>query len=119
MIGYPEARIILSQAAIYLATCEKSNSSYKAIGNAQRKIRETGTLPVPLHLRNAPTKLMKDLNYGKDYKYSHDHKNNFAEQEFLPDAISGTAFFSRKKILLRSSGHRRVLRKRWGKKYGY
>lgn len=119
MIGYPEARIILSQAAIYLATCEKSNSSYLAIGNAQRKIRETGTLPVPLHLRNAPTKLMKDLNYGKDYKYSHNHKDNFADQEFLPDQLSGTAFFDPQHNNPTELRTREFLRKRWQKKYGY
>src|SRR5918993_1588020 len=89
-IGYPESRIILSQCAIYLATSPKSNASYMAIGNAQQLVKQTGDLPVPIHLRNAPTKLMKELGYGDDYKYSHDYANNFAEQEFLPDAIKET-----------------------------
>lgn len=92
-IGYPEARIILSQCTIYLATSPKSNASYMAIGKAQQKVRETGDLSVPIHLRNAPTKLMKDLGYGSDYKYSHDYQNNFVEQEFLPDEIIGTSFY--------------------------
>ena len=94
LVGYPEARIILSQAAIYLATSAKSNSSYKAIAAAQQAIRKTGTLPVPLHLRNAPTKLMKQLDYGKDYNYSHDNPGNFRVQEYLPDELAGTPFFA-------------------------
>ncbi len=93
MVGYPEARIILSQATVYLATSAKSNSSYAAIGAAQQAVRQTGTLPVPLHLRNAPTKLMKQLDYGKNYNYSHDNPGNFRAQEYLPDELSGTAFF--------------------------
>lgn len=93
IIGYPEARILLSECAIYLATSAKSNASYMAIKKAQLKVRETGDLPIPLHLRNAPTKLMKDLGYGEDYKYSHDYQNNFAEQEFLPEEITGTPFY--------------------------
>ncbi len=93
MVGWPEARIILSQAAVYLATSPKSNASYLAINEAQAKVRETGTLPVPLHLRNAPTKLMKQLDYGKNYQYSHDFANHFSQQEFLPDQLSGTAFY--------------------------
>ncbi|PCJ94591.1 MAG: AAA family ATPase [Flavobacteriaceae bacterium] len=92
-IGYPEARIILSECAIYLATSAKSNASYMAIKKAQQKVRETGDLSIPLQLRNAPTKLMKDLGYGEDYKYAHDYQNNFVEQEFLPDEISGTPFY--------------------------
>ncbi len=92
-IGYPESRIILSQCAVYLATSPKSNASYMAIGKAQQTVKQTGDLPVPLHLRNAPTKLMKELGYGDEYKYSHDYANNFAEQEFLPDEISNTAFY--------------------------
>ena len=92
-VGYPEARIILSQAAVYLATSPKSNSSYVAINEALATVRQTGTLPVPLHLRNAPTKLMKQLGYGKKYDYSHDHAGNFAPQEYLPDDLSGKAFF--------------------------
>jgi putative ATPase len=88
MVGWPESRIILSEVTIYLATCPKSNSAYMAINQAQALVRETGNLPVPLHLRNAPTKLMKELDYGKAYKYSHDYPNNFAEQEFLPEKLS-------------------------------
>ena len=93
MVGFPEARIILSQAIVYLATSPKSNSSYAAIGAAQSAVRKTGTLPVPLHLRNAPTKLMKQLDYGKNYNYSHENTGNFKAQEYLPDELSGTAFF--------------------------
>ena len=92
-VGYPECRIILSQIAIYLATSPKSNASYLAIGKAQALIRETGDLPIPLSLRNAPTKLMKDLDYGKDYKYSHDFPNNFAFQEFLPQEVSNQQLY--------------------------
>lgn len=118
-IGYPEARIILSQAAIYLATSPKSNSSYNAIGAALGKVKATGTLPVPLHLRNAPTKLMKDLNYGKNYQYSHDHADNFSEQEYLPEEISGATFFQPQQNNPTEQRMREFLRKRWKKKYGY
>jgi putative ATPase len=92
-IGYPESRIILSQCAIYLATSPKSNASYLAIGTAQQLVKQTGDLPIPIHLRNAPTKLMKELGYGEEYKYSHDFANNFADQEFLPDVVKNTAFY--------------------------
>ncbi|HNP06287.1 MAG TPA: replication-associated recombination protein A, partial [Cyclobacteriaceae bacterium] len=92
LIGYPESRIILSQCAVYLASSAKSNASYVAINHAQQKVRETGDLSVPLAIRNSPTKLMKDLDYGKGYKYAHDHGNNFADMEFLPDEIKGTKF---------------------------
>lgn len=92
-VGLPEARIILSQAVIYLATSPKSNSAYQAINAAQALVRQSGHLPVPLHLRNAPTKLMKDLNYGKEYKYSHDYPDNFIQQDYLPEAIKNTALF--------------------------
>jgi putative ATPase len=120
MIGFPEARIILSQATVYLANSPKSNSSYLAINKAQRKVKETGTLAVPLHLRNAPTKLMKNLDYGKNYKYSHDHgDNNFADQEYLPDEISGTAFFEPQKNNPTEQRMREFLKARWKKKYGY
>ena len=117
-IGYPESRIILSQCAIYLATSAKSNASYMAIGKAQQMVKQTGDLPVPIHLRNAPTKLMKELGYGEEYKYSHDFPNNFAEQEFLPTEISETKFFepgenTREKEL------RQFLKNRWKDKYGY
>ncbi|MGH2664996.1 replication-associated recombination protein A [Flavobacterium sp.] len=117
-IGYPESRIILSQCAVYLATSAKSNASYMAINNAQQMVKQTGDLPVPIHLRNAPTKLMKELGYGDEYKYSHDFANNFAAQEFLPDAISNTVFYdpgnnAREKEL------RQFLKNRWEDKYGY
>lgn len=96
-IGMPEARIILSQTAIYLASTEKSNASYQAINDAQQLVKETGNLPVPLHLRNAPTKLMRELNYGKNYKYAHDYAGNFAEQQFLPDDIKTRQFYKPQK----------------------
>ncbi len=86
-VGWPEGRIILSQTTIYLATSPKSNSAYMAINEAQALVRQTGNLPVPLHLRNAPTKLMKELGYGVKYKYSHDYENNFVEQDFLPEEL--------------------------------
>ncbi len=92
-IGMPEGRIVLSQTTIYLATSAKSNSAYEAINLAQKFVRETGNLPVPLHLRNAPTKLMKQLGYGKGYKYAHAYPNNFAKQEFLPNDISSTKLY--------------------------
>ncbi|MEZ4740429.1 MAG: replication-associated recombination protein A [Flavobacteriales bacterium] len=93
MIGWPESRIILSQCAVYLACSPKSNASYAAIGAAQAKVKETGDLPVPLALRNAPTKLMKELGHGKEYKYSHDGEGNFVDQEFLPEGLLGTSFY--------------------------
>ena len=93
VIGYPEARIILSETAVYLANSPKSNSAYNAINSAMEIVNQTGDLPVPLHLRNAPTKLMKQLGYGADYKYSHDYPGHFVEQEFMPDALSGTSFY--------------------------
>ena len=117
-IGYPESRIILSQCAIYLATSPKSNASYLAIGQAQQVVKQTGDLSVPLHLRNAPTKLMKELGYGDEYKYSHDFANNFAEQEFLPDEIKDTAFYNPGNNS-RENGTREFLKNRWKDKYGY
>ncbi|MCB0704729.1 MAG: replication-associated recombination protein A [Saprospiraceae bacterium] len=93
MIGMPESRIILSQTVVYLATSPKSNSTYVAIKKAQEEVQKSGHLPVPLHLRNAPTKLMKQLDYGKDYQYAHDHKGNFTDLEYLPKAVSGSKFF--------------------------
>jgi putative ATPase len=92
-LGWPESRIALSETAIYLASSAKSNSAYMAINNALSLVEETGNLPVPLHLRNAPTKLMKQLNYGKDYKYAHDFENNFVEQEFLPKKLKGRSIW--------------------------
>jgi putative ATPase len=93
-IGWPEGRIPLAETTIYLATSPKSNSAYEAIGNALAEVAQSGNLPVPLHLRNAPTKLMKDLDYGKDYKYAHAYENNFVEQEFLPQVLSGKRFWT-------------------------
>jgi putative ATPase len=93
VIGWPESRIILSEAAIFLATSPKSNSSYMAIDSAINKVRTEGDLPVPLHIRNAPTKLMKDLDYGKNYKYAHSYSGNFIQDNFLPDEIKGTVFY--------------------------
>ena len=117
-IGYPESRIILSQCAIYLATSPKSNASYLAIGNAQQLVKQTGDLPVPIHLRNAPTKLMKELGYGDEYKYSHDYANNFAEQEFLPDEIKETVLYNPGNNS-RENSNREFLKNRWKNKYGY
>lgn len=117
-IGYPESRIILSQCAVYLATSPKSNASYMAIGKAQQIVKQTGDLPVPLHLRNAPTKLMKELGYGDDYKYAHDFDNNFANQEFLPEEIKNTAFYEPGNNA-RENSTRDFLRNRWKGKYGY
>lgn len=117
-IGYPESRILLSQCAIYLATSSKSNASYLAIGNAQQLVKQTGDLPVPIHLRNAPTKLMKELGYGEEYKYSHDYANNFAEQEFLPEAISETVLYIPGNNS-RENTTREFLKNRWKNKYGY
>ncbi len=115
-IGYPEARIILSQCAVYLATSPKSNASYVAIKKAQQKVRETGDLSVPLPLRNAPTKLMKDLGYGEEYKYAHDYQNNFVETEFLPDEISGTTFYE-PGTNQREMAIKEFLKNRWKDKY--
>ena len=117
-IGYPESRIILSQCAIYLATSPKSNASYTAIGKAQQIVKQTGDLPIPLHLRNAPTKLMKELGYGEDYKYAHDYQNNFAEQEFLPDEIKNTPIYVPGNNS-REQSTREFLKNRWKDKYGY
>ncbi|HSD13066.1 MAG TPA: replication-associated recombination protein A [Flavobacterium sp.] len=117
-IGYPESRIILSQCAVYLATSAKSNASYMAIGKAQQIVKQTGDLPVPLHLRNAPTKLMKELGYGDEYKYAHDFTNNFAEQEFLPEALSNTTLYEPGNNA-RERELRQFLKNRWNDKYGY
>jgi putative ATPase len=117
-IGYPESRIILSQCAIYLASSAKSNAAYEAINNGLALVQKTGNLPVPLHLRNAPTKLMKDLNYGKAYQYSHLGENNFLEQEYLPDEIKGTALYQPQKNP-REEELKKFLHERWRGKYGY
>lgn len=118
VIGYPESRIILSQCVTYLASSPKSNASYMAINQAQSLVRQEGDLPVPLHLRNAPTKLMKDLDYGKSYRYAHDFENNFVLQEFLPDKIAHTKLYD-PGINPRENELRKQLQKLWGKKYGY
>ena len=117
-IGYPESRIILSQCAIYLATSAKSNASYLAIGAAQKIVKATGDLSVPIHLRNAPTKLMKELGYGEDYKYSHDFDNNFANQEYLPDEVKKTVFYNPGNNS-RENEIRIFLKNRWKNKYNY
>ncbi len=117
-IGYPESRIILSQCAIYLASSAKSNAAYEAINNGLALVNKTGNLAVPLHLRNAPTKLMKDLNYGKAYQYSHLGENNFLEQEYLPDEIKGTTLFQPQKNA-REEELKKFLHERWRGKYGY
>ncbi|MGN6616673.1 MAG: replication-associated recombination protein A, partial [Ilyomonas sp.] len=117
-IGYPESRIILSQCAVYLASSVKSNASYEAIGNALAAVKKYGDLPVPLHIRNAPTGLMKELDYGKGYKYAHSYESNFAEQEYLPDKIKGTKFYEPGKNI-REEELRKFLKQLWKDKYGY
>jgi putative ATPase len=118
VIGYPEARIILAQCAVYLASSSKSNASYMAIENALGAVRETGDLPVPLSIRNAPTKLMKKLDYGKGYQYAHDYQDNFVNMEFLPDNLRGTKFYEPGNNP-REEELRRYLKVRWKEKYGY
>lgn len=116
VIGNPEARIILSECSVYLAVSPKSNSTYVAINEAMDRVRKTGNLPVPLHLRNAPTKLMKEMNYGKDYQYAHNYEGSFVQQEFMPEELSGTKFYqpsnnvTENKIL-------EDLKKKWKKYY--
>ena len=117
-VGYPEGRILLSECVIYLATSPKSNTAYKAINEAQEKVRQTGNLSIPLHLRNAPTKLMKEFGYGEDYKYAHDYENQFIEQEFLPEEIKGTTLYQPGNNQKEKSV-RDFLKSRWNKKYGY
>ncbi|TXB65323.1 replication-associated recombination protein A [Vicingus serpentipes] len=118
VIGMPEARIILSQAAVYLATSPKSNASYAAINIAQELVRKTGNLSIPLHLRNAPTKLMKDIGYGSNYKYSHGYEGNFEVQEYLPDEIKGTTLFEPGNNPKEAS-FRNFLKDKWKDKYNY
>ena len=118
VIGYPECRIILSQTAVYLACSAKSNATYVAIDKAQALVSQTGDLPVPLHLRNAPTKFMKQENYGKDYKYAHNFEGNFVQQEFLPDAVAGTSLYVPGDNPAEAKT-REVLHKNWDGKYGY
>lgn len=118
MIGYPECSIILSQVVAYLASSPKSNSAVTGIGKAQALVKQTGDLSVPLHIRNAPTRLMKNIGYGKGYGYAHDYDDNFVDQEFLPDTIAGTTLYepgsnaSEDKL-------RAYLRSCWKEKYGY
>jgi putative ATPase len=118
IIGNPESRIILSQCAVYLANSTKSNASYLAIGKAQELVRETGDLSVPLNLRNAPTKLMKDLDYGTNYQYSHNYPNNFVAQEFLPEEISGSTLYEPGENQ-RENQFREILKNRWKNRYNY
>ena len=117
-VGYPEARILLSECAIYLATSPKSNTAYKAINEASEKIKVTGNLQVPLHLRKAPTELMNELGYGEGYKYSHDFQNQFTNQEYLPDEITGTKLYEPGKNKKEDS-IRDFLKLRWKNKYNY
>jgi len=118
VIGYPECDLILSQTAIYLACSAKSNASYMAIRSAAKNIEELGDQPVPLHLRNAPTNLMKKIGYGKDYKYAHDYNGNFAELEFLPEKLSGKTFYNPQNNA-RENETRARLKELWKAKYGY
>jgi len=118
VIGFPESRIILSQAVTYLACSAKSNAAYMAINQAQETVKQSGDLPVPLHLRNAPTKLMKDIGYGADYKYAHSYENNFSEQEYLPQGISGMKFYEPANNA-RENELRQFLKNRWKDKYNY
>lgn len=118
LIGFPESRIILSQCVTYLAASAKSNAAVAAISAAQAVVAKTGDLPVPLHIRNAPTKLMKEMNYGKGYAYAHDYENNFVLQEFLPDAIKGTKFYEPGNNA-RENELRNYLKNLWKEKYNY
>ena len=118
VVGWPESRIILAQAVTYLASSPKSNAAYMAINQAQQTVQKTGNLPVPLPIRNAPTKLMRELDYGKGYQYSHDHPLNFIAQEFMPEELSGKSFYDPGNNP-RENELRNFLKKRWDKKYGY
>ncbi|MCB0697788.1 MAG: replication-associated recombination protein A, partial [Chitinophagaceae bacterium] len=118
MIGYPECRIILSQCATYLASSAKSNASYMAINEAQALVRKTGDLPVPLSIRNAPTKLMKNMDYGKGYQYAHSHEGNFADHEFMPEKIAGTKLYEPGNNAAENR-LREYLKHNWKDKYGY
>lgn len=118
MIGYPECRIILSQITIYLANSPKSNASYMAINKAQALVRQTGDLSIPLDLRNAPTKLMKNMDYGKSYQYAHDYDQNFADMEFMPDHVKGIKLYEPGNNPSETK-HRQHLRNLWKEKYGY
>ena len=117
-LGFPEGRIILGQCVIYLATSQKSNSTYKAINSAIEKVKDTGNLQVPIHLRNSPTKLMKELGFGDGYKYPHDFENQFAKQDFLPKEIDGNKFYEPANNTKEQS-IRKFLKTRWRDKYNY
>ena len=117
-IGHPESRILLSQCATYLACSPKSNASYMAIGKAQQLVQQTGDLSVPLEIRNAPTKLMKELGYGENYQYAHNYENNFANQEFMPNSVQNTKLYDPGNNA-RENAHREFLKQRWKDKYGY
>ena len=118
MIGYPESKIILSQCATYLASSPKSNAAVAAIGKAESLVKQYGDLPVPLAIRNAPTKLMKKLDYGKNYQYAHNYENNFVNMEFLPEEIKNTVIYNPGKNA-REEELRKFLKDRWKEKYGY
>lgn len=118
LIGYPECRIVLSQCATYLASSPKSNAAYMAINNAQSLVRKTGDLSVPLSIRNAPTTLMKNMDYGKGYQYAHDHQGNFVQHEFLPDQIAGTKLYDPGNNVAEQK-LREYLKTNWKEKYGY
>ena len=118
LIGYPEARIILSQCATYLASSPKSNASYMAVSKAQTAVKRSGNLPVPLHLRNAPTRMMKNLDYGKGYQYTHNYEGSFADQEYMPEQLSGTKFYEPGKNT-REEEIRKYLKSKWKDKYEY
>jgi putative ATPase len=118
VIGYPESRIILSQCAIYLAGSVKSNASYLAIETALSLVKQEGDLPVPLHLRNAPTRLMKDMEYGKHYQYAHQFDGNFIEQQYLPDKLEGKKIYDPQQNS-REEELRKFLKNKWKDKYGY
>jgi putative ATPase len=117
-IGFPESRIILSQVTTYLASSPKSNASYMAINDAQALVEKHGDLPVPLHLRNAPTKMMKQMDYGKEYKYAHNFDGNFVEQEYLPERLQGNKLYNPGNNA-RENELRTFLQKKWKNKYGY
>ena len=117
-IGYPECRIVLGQVVVYLATSPKSNASYLAIDEALALAEKTAHLPVPLHLRNAPTKLMKEIGYGKNYQYAHDFEGNFTPLDFLPDELKGTKLYQPGQNA-RENEIRKQLQKWWGEWYGY
>jgi putative ATPase len=118
VIGYPECDLVLGETAIYLACSPKSNSSYTGIRGAIEFVKQTGDLPIPLHLRNAPTGLMKELGYGDDYKYAHNYEGGFVEQEFLPDSISGRKFYEPSGNS-REREYRESLKRMWKEKYGF